>query len=72
VPAYETVAGQQEVIATLERNRKIRAALIAFPFAYASIDGIANADRAPLVSRYLQTHFAPALDQDGVVIWMRR
>lgn len=72
VPTYETESGQEEVIATLERNRRIRAALIAFPFTYASIDGIPNTDRAPLVARYLKTHFAPAFEQDGVVIWIRR
>jgi hypothetical protein len=33
---------------------------------------VSNATRAPLVAQYLQTHFAPAFEQGGVVFWKRR
>ena len=69
---YEQPAAQREVIATLERNRNIRAALVSFPGPGNAIDGISNRDRAPLVARYLDEHFRPAFDQNGVVFWIRR
>ena len=72
VPMYEREAAQREVIAALERNHRVRAALIVFPSAYSSIDGVPNRDRAPLVWQYLQHHFSPAFDQDGVVFWLRK
>lgn len=72
VPMYETEDAQREVIAALERNRNVTAALMVFPSAYSAIDGVPNDDRAPLVRRYLETHFAPAFDEDGVVFWRRR
>lgn len=72
VPMYEREAAQREVIATLEGNRRIRAALIVFPSAYSAIDGVSNRDRAPLVWHYLQQHFMPAFDEDGVAFWLRK
>jgi hypothetical protein len=69
---YEEPSAQREVIATLERNRNIRAALVSFPGPGNAIDGISNRDRAPLVARYLSEHFQPAFDQNGVVFWIRR
>lgn len=71
VPFYEGESRQREIIAVLERNRNIRAALIDFPGSFSNIDGIPNAERAPLVWRYLQQNFVPALQQEGVVIWKR-
>ena len=71
VPMYETERAQREVIAALER-RRVAAALIAFPSAAANIDGVPNRGRAPLVWQYLQTHYAPAMDENGVVFWRRR
>ena len=47
------------------------AALMAFPGSNNSVDGISNADRAPLVADYLKQNFKPAFDQDGVVFWVR-
>ncbi|HVR41139.1 MAG TPA: hypothetical protein VMU84_18745 [Thermoanaerobaculia bacterium] len=72
VPFYESERAQREVIATLERNRNIRAALIVFPDSLANIDEIPNRARAPLVWRYLEQHFEPAVDENGVVFWTRR
>jgi len=71
VPFYESEAEQREVIATLERDRSIRAALIACPGGDNAIDGVPNHVRAPLVWQYLQTHFKPAHDSDGVIFWIR-
>jgi hypothetical protein len=72
VPAHESEALQREVIAELERNPRIRAALIAFPTAYIDVDGIHNRDRAPLIWKYLEENFDHAFDENGVVFWTRR
>jgi len=71
VPMYESAAAQREVIAALERRRP-GAALIVFPAALSNIDDVANRDRAPLVWQYLQTHYAPATEENGVVFWKRK
>ena len=71
-PFYESEEAQRRVIATLQRDRNVRAALIVFPDAYSEIDGVSNQARAPLVWQYLQTNFKPAFDENGVVIWTRR
>jgi hypothetical protein len=72
VPLYERAAHQREVIAALERNARVRAALVAFPGAPAAIDGVPNRERAPLVWQYLQQHFEPALNENGLEVWKRR
>jgi len=72
VAFYETAAAQREVIAALERDRSVRAVLIACAGGEASIDGVPNRARAPLVWQYLQSHFSPAFEQNGVVFWIRR
>jgi hypothetical protein len=71
VANYQSFDAQREVIARLERNTHVRAALMAFPGSNNSVDGISNADRAPLVAEYLRRNFKPAFDQDGVVFWVR-
>jgi hypothetical protein len=63
---------QRDVIATLDRDTTVRAALLDFPDWFSAIDGVPNRDRAPLVWAYLQQHFAPAYDQQGVVFWLRK
>jgi hypothetical protein len=72
VPMYERESAQREVIARLERDRSVRAALIAFPTAYTTIDGVPNTHRAPLVFAYLQKRFRPAFNENGVEFWVRR
>ena len=72
VPFYESAEEQRDVIAALERDTSIHAALIACPGGDNAIDGVPNHIRAPLVWQYLQTHFAPAYAANGVVFWMRR
>ncbi|MBV9495107.1 MAG: hypothetical protein JOZ54_12735 [Acidobacteria bacterium] len=49
MPFYETEKAQQEIIAALERNSSVRAALIECPSGIATIDGMTNRVRAPLV-----------------------
>jgi hypothetical protein len=71
VPMYESERAQRDVIAALERRRP-GAALIVFPSALSNIDDVPNRDRAPLVWQYLQTHYAPALEENGVVFWKRK
>jgi hypothetical protein len=71
VGMYERQDLQREVIAAIERNPRVRAALITFPSADSAIDGVPNRDRAPLVWRYLQDHFEPVFSEEGVVFWRR-
>ncbi|HEY8022156.1 MAG TPA: hypothetical protein VIH93_13710, partial [Thermoanaerobaculia bacterium] len=68
----ETAAAQREIVAMLERDRAVRAALVGFPDWFTAIDGIPNSTRAPLLWSYLRTRFAPAYEDHGVVFWMRR
>jgi hypothetical protein len=72
IPFAETVPFQNEMIATLERDHSVRAALVAFPTSASAIDGVPNSARAPLVWHYLEEHFVPALAEGGVVFWIRR
>lgn len=72
IPFVESAAAQREVVAMLERDRSVRAALVAFPDWFTAIDGVSNQVRAPLLWRYLQEHFTPAFDDRGVVFWTRR
>ena len=72
VANYQADEAQRAVIERIERNRTIRAALISFPGSLQRIDGLSNAERAPLVWAYLQRNFVPAFDENGVVfcsIW---
>jgi hypothetical protein len=73
VAFYETEQQQREVIRRLEANPKIRAALIpATPQGRFTVDGVANAERAPLVWAYLQANFEPDFEEGEVVFWRRR
>jgi len=71
VTMYEPERVQREVIDAIER-RRVAAALIAFPGALSEVDGVPNRVRAPLVWQYLQAHYAPAIEENGVVFWRRR
>jgi len=73
VAFYEPEARQREVIAAIERNPRIRAALV--PRAEGDdtgVDGVSNPMRAPLVWRYLQDHFEPDFQEGEVVFWRRK
>jgi hypothetical protein len=72
VPQYETDEAQREVIAAIERNPRVRAALVPVAPASATIDSVPNAVRAPLVWQYLETHFEPAFVEGDVAIWRRK
>jgi len=72
VPFYESADAQRQVIAALQRNAHVRAALIDFPPSLSAIDGVPNRARVPLVWQYVQQNFLPAADEAGVVIWKRR
>ncbi len=72
-PLYETEELQREVIARIESNPHVRAALVQFPnLGTTNIDNLPNAVRAPLVAAYLREHFVPAYASQGVVFWIRR
>ena len=71
-PFYEPEDLQREVIARLENDRSVRAALMQFPNrGDLFIDGVPNTVRAPLVFAWLRAHFTPAYARDGVVFWVR-
>jgi len=72
VPFYESESAQKRVIATLQRDRSIRAVVIDFPDGLGVIDGVSNRARAPLVWSYVQNNFTPAFAENGVAIWKRR
>ncbi|MEP6994784.1 MAG: hypothetical protein ABI968_09710, partial [Acidobacteriota bacterium] len=71
---YETESAQREVIAALESNPRVRAALISagYPPGYGAIDGVPNSRRAPLVSAYLAERFRPFYSRDGIEFWLRK
>lgn len=73
VAFYETEERQREVIRQLEANPKVRAALIpSNPHGRFTIDGVPNAERAPLVWSYLQANFQPDFEEGDVVFWRRK
>jgi hypothetical protein len=69
VPFYESDAAQREVIAAVEANPRVRAVLVRG--AYPPIDLVPNADRAPLVARFIRERFRPYLNEDGIEFWIR-
>ena len=72
VAFYERDALQQEVIARIEHDPHVVAALMP-PFPeYGSVDNVPNALRAPLVWQYLRSHFRPDYQQGNVVFWKRK
>ena len=69
---YETEALQREVIARIENNPRVRAALIPKGMDDHTGVDIPNQLRAPLVWRYLQEHFRPDYEDENVVFWRRK
>lgn len=72
LPMAESRAAQEKVIAAIERNPRVRAALVEFPGHWNAIDGVPNRERAPLVWQYLQQRFTPAFSENGVVFLVRK
>ena len=72
VAFYEPERLQREVIAAIERNPRIRAAMVPSADDGTGVDGVANPTRAPLVWQYLQQHFVPDYAEGGVIFWRRQ
>ena len=73
VAYYEPEELQREVIARIEANPHVRAAIVPSPqHDESGVDLIANDIRAPLVWKYLQEHFQPDFEQGAVAIWKRK
>jgi hypothetical protein len=73
VAFYEPDVRQREVIAAIERNPRIRAALVPPTEGDdTGVDGVGNPTRAALVWRYLQDHFEPDFQEGKVVFWKRK
>jgi hypothetical protein len=56
VPSYQTIEKQREVIAALERERP-PIAILSSGTDSDVFDSVSNRDRAPLVARFLDTHY---------------
>ena len=72
VAFYQTPALQREVIARIEANPRIRFAIVSASVDAASVDGVPNSVRAPLVWNYIQEHFALDHQEGGLAFWYRR
>ena len=72
VAFYETEQRQSEVIDHIEKNPRIRFALIPGDPDTTAVDAISNRVRAPMVYAYLQEHFTPDYEEGGVVFWRRK
>ena len=69
---YETEALQRDVIARIESNPRVRAALVPKGMDDHTGVDIPNQMRAPLVWKYLQDHFQPDYEDENVVFWRRK
>lgn len=72
VAFYETESLQREVIARIERNPRVRFALVSATTDAAAVDGVPNATRAPLVWAFIQQHFALDHEEGGLQFWLRK
>ena len=67
---YETEDAQRDVIAAVERNPRVRVALMS---AHAGvIDGLPNAVRAPRVAEFIRERFRPFFREGDVEFWLRK
>jgi hypothetical protein len=73
VAFYETAERQREVIGRIDRNPRIRFALMP-PEAgdNTAVDAVPNRIRAPLVYQYLREHFTPDYEEGGLNFWRRK
>ncbi len=72
VPFYETEAAQDEVIAAVGANPRVRAVLMSSGLLAQSIDALTNAERAPRVAAFLRERFRPFYREGPVEFWIRR
>jgi hypothetical protein len=70
---YEPEERQRAVIAMIDRNPHVRAALVPNGLSDGTgLDNVPNQTRAPLVWQYLQTNFVPQYEENGMVWWHRK
>ena len=69
---YQPEERQRDVIARLEANRHVRAALVPKGLSDGTLDGVADQVRAPLLWDYLRENFEPAFEANGIVFWKRK
>ena len=61
------------MIAMIDRNPHVRAALVPNGLSDGTgLDNVPNQVRAPLVWQYLQTHYVPQYEENGMVWWHRK
>lgn len=61
------------MIAAIDNNPAVRAALVPNGLGDGTgLDNVPNQTRAPLVWQYLQTHFTPQFEENGMVWWHRK
>ncbi|HEX7150662.1 MAG TPA: hypothetical protein VF618_04170 [Thermoanaerobaculia bacterium] len=73
VAFYEPEERQRAVIAALERQPHVRAALVPpKENDRTRVDGVPNQMRAPLVWQWLEQNFTPEVQEGEVVIWRRK
>ena len=71
VAFFQTADAQREVIAAISRNPRVKAVLVATGRPGDRVDGIPNAERAPLVDDFIRRSFHPAYRRGGVEFWLR-
>ena len=71
---YESESAQREVIAAVERNPRVRAALMSAgpALAFGAIDRVSNAKRAPLVDAFIRERFRPFFREGEVEFWLKK
>lgn len=72
VAFYEAPSAQEEVIAAIARNKRVKAVLIRTGLNTDWVDGVPNDQRAPLVFQYILKEFQPAFKENGVEFWTRK
>jgi hypothetical protein len=71
VAFYESEPLQREVIARIERNPRVKIAIVPFD-EDTGIDGVGSRLRAPLVWRYLQQRFTFDHMENDLIFWRRK
>ncbi len=72
VSFFESESAQREVIAAIERNPRVRLALVRSGLSAESIDGMSSAARAPHVDTFLRARFRPFYRAGDVEFWTRK
>ena len=72
VPFYESAAAQEEVIAAVSSNPRVRVVLMSSGLLAQRIDDLTSAERAPRVAAFLQERFRPFSRTGPVEFWIRK